>query len=103
MRNITMSVRVWIAGCAVLALAACADVQTTTDKMTTDDGFFKELPEGVRMVAAKNQDLTAVKIDPSNGCYVYRYRGPVETTFLPLRADNGRPICTQTIAAAAAG
>ena len=98
-----MGVRVWIAGCAVLALAACADVQTTTDKMTTDDGFFKELPEGVRMVAAKNQDLTAVKIDPSNGCYVYRYRGPVETTFLPLRADNGRPICTQTIAAAAAG
>ncbi len=97
-----MSVRVWIAGCAVLALAACADVQTTTDKMTTDDGFFKELPEGVRTVAAKNQDLTAVKIDPTNGGYVYRYRGPVETTFLPLRADNGRPICSRTADAAAA-
>jgi len=57
----------------------------------------------VRLVAAQNQDLTAVKIDPTNGCYVYRYRGPVETTFLPLRAENGRPICTRTIEAAAAG
>nr|WP_232222872.1 hypothetical protein [Sulfitobacter guttiformis] len=59
------------------------------------DDFFTELPEGVLAIAAKNQDLTSVRIDPADGCYVYRYVGPVETTFLPLRADNGRPICSR--------
>jgi hypothetical protein len=57
--------------------------------------FIAELPERVVALAAPYQDLTAVKIDPADGCYVYRHVGPVETTFLPLRATNGRPICTR--------
>ncbi|WP_300514225.1 hypothetical protein [Aliiroseovarius sp.] len=58
-------------------------------------GFIMELPEPVLEIVAPNQDLTAVRIDPEDGCYVYRHVGPVETTFLPLRSKRGRPICTQ--------
>ncbi|MGH1368046.1 MAG: hypothetical protein ACRBCL_05470 [Maritimibacter sp.] len=62
---------------------------------TAPSEFFAEVPEGVLEIAAPYQDLTAVKIDPVDGCYVYRHVGPVETTFLPLRATNGRPICSR--------
>lgn len=86
----------------MLLLAAIPMLLTACDEammngMTTDptDGFIKELPEGVLEIAAPSQDLTAVKIDPIDGCYVYRHVGPVETTLLPLRAKNGRPICTR--------
>jgi len=41
------------------------------------------------------QDLRFVRIDPIDGCYVYRHTGPVETTFLPLRTVNGNPICSR--------
>lgn len=57
--------------------------------------FIPELPERVLEIAAPYQDLNAVKIDPADGCYVYRHIGPVETTFLPLRTRDGRPICTR--------
>ncbi len=79
---------VWIA--APLVLAAC--------EMTTganSDGFIEELPEGVLAVAAPYQDLTAVRLDEASGCYVYRHVGVVETTYLPLRTREGRPICTR--------
>ena len=88
-----MKARIWIAGCAALLGAACVDGQSTSNGAT--DGFFAQLPEGVLAIAATNQDLTAVRIDPTDGCYVYRHVGPVETTFLPLRATNGRPICSR--------
>jgi len=81
----------WIVGCAPLLVAACANVQSSGPT----DSFFTELPEGVLAIVEANQDLTAVRIDPTDGCYVYRYVGPVETTFLPLRATNGRPICSR--------
>jgi hypothetical protein len=96
-----MKARVWILGCAALLVAACADVQGTSNG--SSDGFIKELPEGVLAIAAKYQDLSAVRIDPADGCYVYRYAGPVETTFLPLRAENGRPICTRPAGVAVTG
>jgi hypothetical protein len=98
-----MKVRVWIVGCAALAVAACGDMQSTSTGGNTSNGFIKELPEGVLAVAAKTQDLSAVRIDPADGCYVYRYVGPVETTFLPLRADNGRPICSRPAEVAVTG
>ncbi len=72
-----------------LALAACS----TTSKIT-EEGFIAELPEGVLAIAAPYQDLSAVRIDPETGCYVYRHIGPVENTFLPLRTPEGGPICT---------
>jgi hypothetical protein len=82
------SVSLWIG--IPLILAAC-----TTPSQTTSDGFIAVLPEGVLAIAAPYQDLTAVRIDPTDGCYVYRYVGPVETTFLPLRSRRGGPICTR--------
>ena len=33
---------------------------------------------------------------PEDGCYWYEHVGPVETTMLPLRTAEGRPICTAT-------
>ncbi|WP_321363214.1 hypothetical protein [uncultured Celeribacter sp.] len=72
----------------LLALAGCEAPLTT-------EGYLKEVPEGLAEVAAPNQNLAAVQINPEDGCYWYRHEGPVETTLLPLRAKNGRPICTE--------
>eukprot|EP00919_Chromeraceae_sp_WS-2016_P047446 GHVR01112427.1.p1 GENE.GHVR01112427.1~~GHVR01112427.1.p1 ORF type:complete len:101 (-),score=16.63 GHVR01112427.1:162-464(-) len=94
-----MKAWIWIAGCAPLLVAACGDVQSSNNN--PENGFYKQVPEGVRAVAAANQDLNAVRIDPTDGCYVYRYVGPVETTFLPLRTTGGNPICSRAADAAA--
>ena len=87
---------VWMA--APLLMAACETVNFGGN--APSDGFIAELPEGVIALVGPTQDLTAVRIDPVDGCYVYRHVGPVETTFLPLRAKNGRPICSQAPVAA---
>ncbi|WP_342077074.1 hypothetical protein [Yoonia sp. SS1-5] len=86
-----MRVSVSILVGAAFLVTACSDILPTGS--SPDEAFIKELPEGVAAIAAPNQDLQAVKIDPADGCYVYRYAGPVETTFLPLRTQQGRPIC----------
>lgn len=78
-----------------MVLTACDEAMMNGMATGPDDGFIKELPEGVLEIAAPYQDLTAVKVDPIDGCYVYRHVGPVESTLLPLRAKNGRPICTR--------
>lgn len=88
-------------GLAILALGGCADVGGQT--RTTSDGFIKELPEGVLEIAAPFQDLNAVRIEPTDGCFVYRYVGPVETTYLPLRSIRGNPICTRPQGVSATG
>lgn len=78
---------------ALLLLGACTGpIGQTTDKST---GFIKELPAGVALVAAPYQNLQEVVLQPEDGCYWYRHVGPVETTMLPLRTAEGRPICTQ--------
>ena len=74
-----------------LFLAACATPGTDV----SDNGFIAELPEAVAAIAAPYQDLSAVRLDPATGCYIYRYAGPVETTMLPLVTREGRPICTR--------
>ena len=76
---------------AALTLAACADIQGSGP----DSPYIQQLSEGLLAIAAPYQDLKAVKIDPSDGCYVYRHVGPVETTFLPLRTVNGNTICSR--------
>jgi len=73
-----------------LVLAACAQ----TAGPTTGPEQVTELPEAVLAIVAPGQDLSTVQID-ATGCYVYRYSGPVETTYLPLRTVTGRPICTR--------
>lgn len=77
---------------APLALAACTG--TIGGPELTKEGYIRELPETVRQAAAPYQDLSVVKLD-QNGCYAYRYAGPVETTFLPVRTTDGRRICTR--------
>ncbi|MGC3939562.1 hypothetical protein ACOTTU_17295 [Roseobacter sp. EG26] len=74
----------------MLSLAACSPSGGTSAQ-----GFIGNLPEGVVAIAAPNQDLSAVKIREEDGCYWYRHKGPVETTLLPLRNKEGRPICTR--------
>lgn len=84
---------VWFLGGAAFLLAACD--ATIGGGSGVSGGFITELPEGVLALAAPYQDLSSVRIDDADGCYYYRHVGPVETTFLPLRAKNGRPICTR--------
>ena len=79
--------RVWVA-IALVALAGCAET-------TTPQGQVSDVPEGVLAIAAPFQDLSNLRIDPEDGCYQWLHNGPVETTYLPLRTDTGRPICTR--------
>ena len=88
-----MKKSVWLMGCASLLLAACENYEGGNGDPSSQ--FFSELPEGVIAIAAPNQDLKSVRIDPSDGCYVYRHVGPVETTYLPLKSLKGRPICSR--------
>ena len=88
-----MKVQFWLLGFATVLLAACASTQGADSDSA--EGFIEELPEEVLSIAAPYQDLNAVRIDEENRCYVYRHVGPVETAFLPLRANDGRPICTR--------
>lgn len=87
-----MKYRVFFVCGAISAFSACASLSPQDDVPT--DPFIDELPVPVLAIVAPFQDLSAVKIDPSDGCYLYRHAGPVETTFLPLRTIGGRPICT---------
>lgn len=70
---------------AILLMAAC---------VATPEGETEQISEEVRALAAPGQDLTQVRIE-SDGCYWYRYEGPVETTFLPLMTRDGRMICVR--------
>lgn len=78
---------------ALLLTGAC--VEATPQSGTADPRFIEELPEAVVAAAAPFQNLGAVILRESDGCYWYRHQGPVETTFLPLRTREGRPICTR--------
>jgi len=88
MRNLALLI-----GCATVLLASCDTYES--GNRDSSGQFIKELPEAVVAIAAPYQDLESVRIDPSDGCYTYRHAGPVETTFLPLRSTEGRPICTR--------
>lgn len=83
---------------SLLALGACAvPVAETAD---TDTGLSAEVMTQLSAMAAPYQDLQSVRLRPEDGCYWYRHVGPVETTLLPLRTADGRPICTQRVAEA---
>ncbi len=80
----------------VALVAACTTTGTGTGGGAGGDaGTAVKLPESVVAIAAPNQDLTSVRLLPEDGCYWYRHVGPVETTYLPLRTTEGRPICTR--------
>ncbi|PVH30804.1 hypothetical protein DDE20_01890 [Pararhodobacter oceanensis] len=61
----------------------------------TEEGYLTELPEGLADSAAPGQNLTTIRILPEDGCYWYEHVGPVETTILPLRTRDNRPICSR--------
>ena len=83
---------------ALLVLGACTPTVSATNG--GDPQFLTEVPESVRAAAAPFQDLSSVQLRSDDGCYWYRHVGPVETTFLPLRTVEGRPICTRPADAA---
>ncbi|WP_425097564.1 hypothetical protein [Tropicibacter sp. S64] len=75
---------------ALLGLAACETVPAEDGAPT---GGIVTVPESVSSIAAPFQDLTTARINPTDGCYWYTHKGPVETTQLPLRTSAGNPIC----------
>ncbi|WP_323764804.1 hypothetical protein [Marinovum sp.] len=75
---------------ALLLLAACDETTTQARPIAV-----MPLPESVRELAAPGQDLSTAYLRREDGCFWYRYDGPVETTDLPLRATGGAPICTR--------
>ena len=85
-----MRLRTGALGISMLALSACTETGAGTEP-----GVIKELPEPIAALAAPNQDLNSVRILPEDGCFWYRHVGPVETTLLPLRTADGRPICAK--------
>jgi hypothetical protein len=52
------------------------------------------LTEQLMALVAPGQDMSNVRVE-SDGCYWYRYAGPVEITYLPLLTRDGRMICTR--------
>ncbi len=97
--------RAWATGktimlfAGMLALGACAgpfDGGTGPEPTLSED-----VRTQLRAMAAPYQDLQSVRLRPEDGCYWYRHVGPVETTMLPLRTVEGRPICAQFPAQAA--
>lgn len=83
---------------SLLALGACA--VPVAEKADPDTGLSAEVMTQLNAMAAPFQDLQSVRLRPEDGCYWYRHVGPVETTMLPLRTADGRPICTQRVAEA---
>lgn len=82
-------IRKFIIGAAFSALlSGCTAGVGTEDK---DPGA---IPEQVVALAAPYQNVATARLLPRDGCYWYLHDGPVETTLLPLRTVDGRPICT---------
>ena len=79
----------------VLIIMGVAGLGACTTATGGNAGFIRNLPEEIVAMAAPNQDLNAVRLKEEDGCYWYRHSGPVETTMLPLRTVEGRPICTR--------
>lgn len=80
----------------ILLVGACA--MPVADTAGSDTAISAEVMTQLSAMAAPYQDLQSVQLRPEDGCYWYRHVGPVETTMLPLRTVDGRPICTQRLA-----
>lgn len=85
-----MKISIGLAGGLVLLVSACAEYSGTDA-----NGHITKLSDQVLAIAEPTQDLSAVRINPHDGCYEYRYQGPVETMYIPLRTTEGRPICSR--------
>ncbi len=85
-----MTKSVWGSVCFAVLLAGCTELGGTNS-----EGHLTTLSDNLVAIAAPHQDLTTVRINPEDGCYEYRHVGPVETTYLPLRAKAGNPLCSR--------
>ena len=74
---------------APLFLAACATAPATP-------AADQPVPETVLAAAGPGQDLSTVQLRDDN-CYWYVHSNPLETTLLPLRNFEGRPICAAAV------
>jgi hypothetical protein len=88
-----MDIRNSLLPLAFLVLAACEVGTGTTD--STEPAVINDLPDTVTSIAAPFQNLEMVVLLPEDNCYWYSHTGPVETTLLPLRTTQGRPICVK--------
>lgn len=82
-----------------LLLTACAEPVPEDDGLP---GLPVEITEELIAMVEPTQSLASVRVLPEDGCYWYRYSGPVETTYLPLRTTEGRRICSEQAAEIAA-
>lgn len=82
-----------LSGAVACLLSACVSPQSVSDDPSMRS--LPELPENVRAIAAPGQNLSDVRINAEDGCFVYRHNGPVETTYLPLTNRKGQPICAK--------
>lgn len=77
----------------IFASASLAILGGCTDVVGSGEKDPDIIPEQVAAVAAPYQDVSTARLLPRDGCYWYLHHGPVETTLLPLRTIDGRPIC----------
>ncbi|UWQ14737.1 hypothetical protein K3556_02250 [Aliiroseovarius sp. M344] len=82
-----------LSSAVVVSLSACVSSEGVSGN--TNTRAMGAVPENVRAIAAPGQDLSDVRLNNTDGCFVYRYQGPVETTYLPLRNRKGQPICAK--------
>lgn len=92
MNQVTASNKAILLLPVMLVLSACADPVAET--ANSDAAISAEVMTQLTTMAAPYQDLQSVRLRPEDGCYWYRHVGPVETTMLPLRTVDDRPICT---------
>lgn len=85
---------------ALFALGACT--VETMETQAPQAAPASDLPEQVVALAAPYQNIMTARLLPDDNCYWYEHVGPVETTLLPLRSREGRPICVQQRTATAA-
>ena len=77
----------------IFASASLAILGGCTDVVGSGEKDPDIIPEQVAALAAPYQDVSTARLLPRDGCYWYLHHGPVETTLLPLRTIDGRPIC----------
>ena len=77
----------------ISSLVLSAILSGCTAAVGTEDTDPDIISEQVAVLAAPYQDVSTARLLPRDGCYWYLHQGPVETTLLPLRTIDGRPIC----------
>lgn len=77
----------------IISFSVSAILSGCTAAIGTEDTEPGTIPDQVVALAAPYQDVSTARLLPRDGCYWYLHQGPVETTLLPLRTIDGRPIC----------